>query len=217
LEIDNPNIVSYLGSYLIDARSYDLLYFRGDTHTNWIGSWFVYRYIVEKLISRGLSLHQPALNFSDLVPSIATYDGDLFTQISNNIKSEFNNRWGFTTGKDGFEVVTRLELSSDLRNAVRVNVPSKYQEWFTSRETIVYERVDKQGLIAVIFRDSTLDFCVDYLAQHFSRTVFVWHQGQVYIEVIEMEKPDIVLHIMAERFVISYKDFPAIASITANS
>ena len=77
----------------------------------------------------------------------------------------------------------------------------------------MYENVDKQGLRAVIFRDLTLDFCHDLIAQHFSRTVFVWHQGLIYDEVLEAEKPDVVLHIMAERFATSYPSFPAISSV----
>lgn len=211
---NNPEVVCYLGPYLADAKSYGQLYFRGDTHTNWLGSWFVYRFIADNLDRFGLTLHQKPFDFCELIPSIASYDGDLYVQTEPNLRKEFEKYWGCTSGKSGLEVVTQLQLSSELKCAVRVDVPLDYQEWFTTRETLIFERADKQGLKAVIFRDSTIDFCVDYLAQHFSRSVFIWHQGLVYLEVIEREKPDIVLHIMAERFVFSYNVFTSISTIT---
>jgi hypothetical protein len=210
---DSPDTVSYLESYLIDARSYGLLYFRGDTHTNWLGGWFVYRYIVDNLSRIGLLTHQKPFDFRDLVPSVASYNGDLSVQVDRDARAEFDRVWGFTTAEHGFEVAMRYELNSALRVAQTVEVPSEYQEWFNGRETFVYERSDKKGLKAVIFRDSTFDFCHEYLAQHFSRSVFIWHQGQVYVEVIEREQPDVVIHVMAERFIVSYNKFPAIATI----
>ena len=50
----------------------------------------------------------------------------------------------------------------------------------------------------------------DWLAEHFSRTVFVWHLGDVLQKVIEREQPDIVIQIMAERFVWTYPSRAAI-------
>lgn len=59
-------------------------------------------------------------------------------------------------------------------------------------------------LRAVIIRDSTAQYMIDFLAEHFSRAVFYWHQGAVFEDVIAAERPDIVLHLCSERFILSY-------------
>ena len=208
-----PNVVYYLEDYLKDVKSYGLSYFRGDTHTNWLGAWFVYKFIFDTISKYGLANDQELINFSSLTPSIGAYDGDLFTQITSQIKQEYDSVWGFTNGLSAFEYVIKLDIADTARRAYKVEVPNEYKDWFDTRETLVYERPDGIGKKAVIFRDSTLDHAVDLIAQHFSRSVFIWHKGLVYDEVIEMEKPDIVLHVMAERFVTDYTKFSSIASI----
>lgn len=213
LSTEFPSFVHYLFNYLQDAKSYGLLYFRGDSHTNWLGAWFVYYYIANLLCSEGYSICQQPLKFADLIPSVASYDGDLFVQLNDTVLNNYRCTWGNLLGKDGFEVTVQYQLAESNRKAWRIDTPLEYQMWFSNRETIVYERPDKAGLKAVIFRDSTADLCLDFIAQHFARSVFIWHQGLVYLEVIEREQPDVVLHIMAERFVTMYKNFPSISTI----
>ena len=210
----NPGHVFYLDDYMRDARSYGQLYFRGDTHTNWMGAWLAYRFVHRKLEHQRLLARSPAYALSDMVPAVASYDGDLWSQINGETKDEYR-RWNFLAATSGFELAIQLVLPQNKCKAGIVEVPADYQRWFSGRESFVYEREDGQGPRAVIFRDSTLDFCHNLLAQHFSRSVFIWHQGQVYDEVIQREKPDIVLHIMAERFVTSYPKSPVFAPLRA--
>lgn len=210
LEADCKGDVFYLQNYLRDARSYGQLYFRGDSHTNWTGAWFVYLYIVRHLVTKGLVPQKEIIKFADLLPTVAAYEGDLTVKLDPHLRKEFDDRWAATTARYGFEVTTKLEISGEARLAHRVDVPARYAEWFPSRETVAYERSDGLGPRAVVFRDSTLDFCHELLAQHFSRSVFVWHQGLVYENILREEKPDLVLHVMAERFVVRYPEFPPI-------
>jgi hypothetical protein len=212
-----PKAVYYLEDYLKDVKSYGLTYFRGDTHTNWLGSWFVYKFIIDTISNYGLAMHQKIINLSGLTPSHAAYDGDLFPHLASQIKQEYDSVWGYTNGLSAFEYLIKLDIPESARRAYKVEVPNEYKDWFDTRETLVYERPDGVGKKAVIFRDSTLDHAVDLIAQHFSRSVFIWHKGFVYDEVIEMEKPDIVLHVMAERFVTDYTKFSSIASIKKNN
>lgn len=44
-----PETVFYLADYLVDAKSYGFLYFRGDTHPNWLGAYFIYQYTIKKI------------------------------------------------------------------------------------------------------------------------------------------------------------------------
>ena len=213
MQLDNPDVVFYLDRYLLDARSYGQLYFRGDTHTNWLGAWFVYFFINQQLAKHGLVDDGELLRFRDLMPSIAAYDGDLTVQLDPKLRKEFDDRWGFTTSSYGFDLTIQLEIPNAARRARPVDVPDEYRAWFPSREVFAYERGDSKGLRAVVFRDSTLDFCHDLLAQHFSRSVFVWHKGLVYQDILDQERPDVVLHVMAERFVTRYPLFLPICSI----
>jgi hypothetical protein len=204
LREDFPTIVHYLEAYLRDARSFGQLYFRGDSHTNWHGAWFVYRFAVTRLMMDGLLSNTECISFSDLLPSIAAYDGDLWTQLNEPLKREFEKFWGFTSAQFGLEISIKVDLPKEKMLALRIETPRIYHEWFSERETLVYERSDGIGPTAVIFRDSTVELCHHLLAQHFSRAIFVWHQGAVYREVIELERPDLVLHFVAERFLIRY-------------
>src|SRR5205085_10165431 len=100
----------------------------------------------------------------------------------------------------------------------RMETPAEYRAWFKSRETIIYENENKTLPSAVIFRDSTLDFAHEYIAQHFSRVVFVWYLGQVVQPVLDRENPQIVLQIMAERFINHYPQHqPILSNIVTSS
>jgi hypothetical protein len=213
LQEDFPIVVQYLESYLRDARSFGQLYFRGDSHTNWHGAWFVYRFAITQLITEGLLSTTECISFSELIPSIAAYDGDLWTQLNESVKHEFNKFWGFTSAQFGLEISVKLDLPREKMAAKRVETPDVYHQWFSERETLVYERSDGFGPTVVIFRDSTVELCHHLLAQHFSRVVFVWHQGAVYREVLELERPDFVLHFSAERFLIRYPSVSPIDTI----
>jgi hypothetical protein len=63
----------------------------------------------------------------------------------------------------------------------------------------------------LVFRDSTADFLLDWLAQHFGETLFIRDRGLVHRDVIDELRPDLVIQIMAERFVGSYSQFPVFA------
>jgi alginate O-acetyltransferase complex protein AlgJ len=52
---------------------------------------------------------------------------------------------------------------------------------------------------AVVFRDSFANALVPYLSENFSRVVYVW-AGDIDPNAIDSEKPDIVIHEIAERF-----------------
>jgi hypothetical protein len=195
-----------LGDFLSDAKSYGQLYFRGDSHPTWVGAYLIYRHIVETL-STAKVIHNQAISLSQLQPVMAQYQGDLFTQTNTKLAAHFQKYWGFMSGAHGLDVLVSLILPGSARKAQKVSVPVEYRDWFRSRETLVYENTDRTLPRAVVFRDSTFQFVCDLLAQHFSRSVFVWHQGQVIRDIIEREKPEVVIHGMAERFVTRYPKF----------
>lgn len=206
--------VHYLESYLKDLKSYGLIYFRGDTHTNWLGSFFVYLYIIETIRNTVPGKIDPPFALSSLKAEIAAYDGDIYNQLNIEYQKDLNTVWKYVQSPVKFEILLKYSLPADKCTSFRVETPDYYLNSFNKRETFIYETSNTDLPRAVIFRDSTMDFNIELVAQHFSRSVFIWHEGNIYKEVVEHEKPDIVLHVMSERFLYQYKFRVPINSMT---
>lgn len=206
----------YLEDFLVDAKSYGQLYFRGDSHPNWIGAYFCYVYIVEKMnrvfASKGKKTLNP-LPLASLKPELAVFDGDLSVQLNDDFKSNLKWEWGLTRHQSGFESLVRYSLQDETAKARIQQIDDEYLSAEKERKTIRMTNQDAELPRAVIFRDSTTDFLIDLLAQHFSNSVFVWRDGLVFDDVVEKEQPDVVLHIMAERFLRSYPKTVAFAKL----
>lgn len=206
---DNEAVV-YLADYLRDAKSYGPMYFRTDTHPTWLGGFFIYRRIIEEVERSGFRIFGPPTRLEQMIGDLAGYDGDLLMQMREDHRKELEGIWGFYLPQDMRDHAVRYRLPESSRRARRLETPGDYVAMFDTRETYVFERDDEDGPRAVVFRDSTLDFAVDLLAENFSRSVFVWKDGQVFDHVLQREKPDVVIHVMAERFVSAYPTMPAL-------
>ena len=130
------------------------------------------------------------------------YSGDLYQQISKPSFDSFDEKysWCSLDGALGHDIKYSL-IDPDFK---RVSVPACYDKYQATRGAVVTESCGDGKPTVVVFRDSTCDFLVDFLSGHFKRAVYIWDKGNVYQDVIEIEKPDLVLHFMAERFVSSY-------------
>lgn len=199
----NVQNVYYLEKYLKSLKGFGQLYFRGDSHTNWLGSYHIYRHIHNELGKHNYSLGKP-IPLDELSVSIANYQGDLYSQLSNQQLEDVHGVWGPFNLKQSLEYDIKFSLKN--KNFKFVDIPEYYKKYSDERELIITENADANEISAVVFRDSTCDFIIDYLSTHFKRIVYIWHKGEVYKEVIEKEKPDIVLHFMAERFLRTYPD-----------
>gem|GEM_PF-1639406 len=213
-----PDVVSYPENLMKDVRSLGQVYFRGDSHANWLGAYFVYHHIVERLAAAGVKNARKALiPLHALTPSMVAYRGDLFTQLDPDYASIFKGAWKDVNFGPGFEYLTRYVLPEDAREAKPQPVEQELLDLLGERETFRFRHANNKLPKAVIFRDSTSDYLVDLLAEHFSESLFIWHKGHVYEDIIAKEKPDVVLHIMAERFVSSYAQRPAIVTLGLES
>jgi hypothetical protein len=164
----------YLLDSLLEHKVQGQLYETGGTHlTSW-GSYVVYRQIAQSLGLTPIGMHELAI-------SQEVESGDLSRRANSNLEV-FHPVYSVSNPS------TRL-----------ITPPSDWVEK-TSRPLFVMER-DVAGPRAVIFRDSMTAGFVDFLAEHFSRSVFIWRRGHVYADIIAREKPDIVIHISTERFV----------------
>ncbi len=209
LQEDVPRLVVDAETFLKRERPAGPLFFRGDTHMCWLGAWFLYRAIAERLADEHLLAREDILRFDALIPTIAAFEGDLTSKLALADRQRYEASIDRVLPAYGVELCIRLDLPLSLQQARSVNPGPLYSEKFPKRATVVYENARSNRPLAVIFRDSTSQYICPWLAQHFRRAVFVWHQGQVYEDVIAREHPDIVLHIMAERFVTSLPSSPA--------
>ncbi|MHC2107095.1 alginate O-acetyltransferase AlgX-related protein [Methylobacterium sp. CM6246] len=208
-----PDRILYGRRTLDDAKRICPVYFRGDTHTNWIGAWALYRSLMEPLQKTTPSIG-PLLSLRDLSSRVAYWDGDLREQMTTEQATAYDEQWCPWLTQWGLEQTILLEIPEQRRLARPVSVPAEYQQAF-HRPTYIYETSEQSKPRAVIFRDSTADLMHPFIAEHFSRSVFVWRDGIIYEDVINREDPDIVLHIMAERFVSAYWQSEPIASAGA--
>lgn len=200
---------SYPCDVLLDARSFGNLYFRGDSHANWLGAYFIYHHVVDTLnaalAKKTGKARKPPFRLAEMTPALASYGGDLFTQLDKEARSVFHGAWQTFNMGDKIEYLVEYKLPVGKRKAQPVPVEEGYLKLLGERETFRFTHPNKSLPKAVIFRDSTSDYLVDLLAEHFSESLFIWHKGLVYRDVIEKEKPDVVLHIMAERFLNQYE------------
>jgi hypothetical protein len=206
----------YLKDFLLDAKSYGHLYFRGDSHPNWLGAYFIYLFVAEKMNdaigSRGLKLKWP-LPLKALKPELAVCDGELSVHLNAEFKSVLAEEWGVLQPPGGFENLVRYTLPESAMEAKHSEIHDDYRALLGECATVVMNQNRQDLPRAVIFRDSTSNYFVDLLGQHFSRSVFLCGEGLVFEDVIEREKPDIVLHIMAERFLQAYPTTVAFARL----
>lgn len=198
-----PETVHYLLPRFEALKRLGLLFFRGDTHVNWLGAYHLYREAILALGARGAPVGAP-LTFHDLQHYVAGMEGDVLIQLPDAVKAEFEVDAALGRVGNMLELVISHTLPEAKKRAKRVETPEGYIPGGGGRETIIMEHADKSLPTALIFRDSTATLSIEFLAEHFSRSVFVWHDGDVIGELIDREQPDVILHFVAERFLATY-------------
>jgi hypothetical protein len=204
-----PQAVHYLGDRFEALKPLGLLFFRGDTHVNWLGGYHLYREAILAVAARGAPVGAP-ITFNHLQHFVAGMEGDVLIQLPEAVKAEFEIDASLSRVGNMLELVLSHSLPEARKRARQVATPEGYIPGGGGRETIIMEQQDKSLPTALIFRDSTATLSVDLLAQHFSRSVFVWHEGDVIGDLIDREQPDVILHFVAERFLATYPRATAI-------
>lgn len=190
-----------LRGVLAAAMADEQVYFRTDHHTNLLGSYHVYREL----------LLQASRYRSDLAPrerSEFAYEHwpDWRGDMSEKEKATLRDGVLVPLSEEESGPAERWDervmrhATEPLRARLVTEVPETH-EVSGSRPTRIYEVDDPTLPTAVIVRDSFAEQVVPFLAEHFRRSVFTWVPNPPF-DVIELEQPDIVLHLMAERFLI---------------
>ena len=208
LASDDMPFLHYCEALLKDVRSFGQVYFRGDSHANWYGAFFIYQAIIaavnKQLEKRKAVIVKQPFVLAQFKPFLAAYGGDIYSQLDKETANVFHGAWKALNLDNNLEYLVGYELKAEHRKAKRVDVEIDYLENLGERETFRFSHPNKSRPRAVIFRDSTAEYLVNLLAEHFSESLFIWHKGLVYRDVVEREQPDVVIHIMAERFLTQY-------------
>lgn len=204
-------MVTYPLDHLQAMKRHGLLYYRGDTHVNWLGGFHLYRHAIDAMRDRGFDLGS-GIPLSHMYVELAAWQGDVLVQVPEALKAQFESDADLWRPMVMEESLVQYTLHSDRRRAHRLPEPDVFRIGRPERETIVTEQADRRLPRAVIFRDSTATLMVDLLAEHFSRAVFVWSADDFIGDLIEIEKPDVILHFKAERFISTYPTTPAISA-----
>ncbi len=201
--------VLYLADRFEALKRFGLLFFRGDTHVNFLGAYHLYRETILALKANGAPVGDP-IAFSELQHFMAGMEGDILIQLPEAAKADFEIDASLGRVGNMLEVVVSHVLPEGHKRTRRVETPDGYIPGGGGRETVIMEHEDQSLPRALVFRDSTATLSIDFLAQHFSRSVYVWHEGDVIGELIDREQPDVILHFVAERFLATYPHAVAI-------
>ncbi|WP_420266273.1 alginate O-acetyltransferase AlgX-related protein [Candidatus Magnetominusculus dajiuhuensis] len=189
--MDNPtfNIID-LRDTLINAKHKGRLYFKTDTHWNSYGAFWGYQKIISTL----------GKDYPRLVPmDISGF------KVSHSVKS----------GGDLYRLLSVSDLYTDDKMDFkplslyksRDAVPGDYINTYRNPENpLIVKEVNDSGLPKiVVFRDSFFMHPLSFFAEHFRRSVYVWTR-EFDTDIIEKEKPDIVITEIVERNLYTLKD-----------
>ena len=198
-----PRQIHYLQPWFDRMKRLGFLYFRGDSHVNWLGGYLLYRHVIETMDAAGLTT-RPAIGFSDLLPELAGFEGDVFVQLDDTQRADFAKDADYARWRAMLEITLKYNIHPEKVRARAIPLSPEAQASFHGRDLAIYETDDSSLPRAVVFRDSTATESIRFLAEHFSRSVYVWHDGDVLADIIAREQPDIILHFVAERFLATY-------------
>jgi alginate O-acetyltransferase complex protein AlgJ len=162
------------------AKQHAQLFSKTDTHWNHRGAYVTYRTICRDLARRGLPvvpLEEEAIQWSrDVTP------GDLGSKLYPHVTS----------------TTVRAELVAHKSRNVFDNCVQNHGR------VLIFGQ-DSPGLTCVIFGESFTQNLLLFLKESFQRLVFV-HTSMLVSEILEVERPDVVLSTPLERFLLKVPD-----------
>jgi hypothetical protein len=166
---------------LLAAKEECELYPRTDSHWNYRGAYIAYLMFCEELAARGIDLD--LLEEKDLEWVEGTIDGGLGRKV-------------------------RPEPMTSPTTRVRIKQPRGrvlFDNEVNNHGRVIFCERDRPGPSCVLFGESFSDFLLPFLQETFRRLVFV-HTSMFVAEVLERERPDAVLSLPTERFLIRVPD-----------
>jgi hypothetical protein len=205
-----PALAGQLGTALIgsEVRLVDLhgplrsaalkgetVYYRRDCHWNWPGGLIASHALLEEVRSAGLaSAH---LDEDQLSWKSSSYRGDLVGKPRTRFLEGRLLQIDGGSEPDVLEADRRPDLEA---SGVRtVDTPEYLEVSKTRRSVVLINDRRTTAPRAIVYRDSFGEHLRPFLGAAFSRSVWLWRPS-IDITVIERERPDVVIQVVAERF-----------------
>jgi alginate O-acetyltransferase complex protein AlgJ len=176
---------------LLDQKKLQRVYYKTDNHWNALGAYCAYKIIINRL----------SRDFPELKP---------FPLTSIKFKTEIKNGCNLAVmmGLDSFildEYFIPELLQAQAKQAARRNYPVPPNFAKAAEYEIAYEQPGKPLPKAVFIRDSYGEALIPYLKENFSRSLFIFDAWQYMFnkEIIEAEKPDIVVLEIFEPYIFN--------------
>jgi SGNH hydrolase-like domain, acetyltransferase AlgX len=193
----NDGVVVDLTPGLVAARRGGRVFPRTDSNWSDRGAFFAYRELMKEAGKRVVDLGDPLLPGEAGFVSRGNYRGDLAA------KPKFDFLEGeLTPREDGGSWEEEIEVGdvSQLR-ALRMPAP-EHLEVTPGRAPHLYEIADAPELPrAVLVGDACCLALIPWLGENFRRLVFLW-TPEPPLEAIELEMPDLVIHVVSERLLV---------------
>ena len=173
---------------LIQAKPMGRLYFSADTHWNYMGGFIAYQEIIRKL----------AMWYPDMTP-MTLKDFTFGTAIKNDaeLARMLGLTWYLEEPYKTFQPIVPYK-------AKWVDAPPFYKaHGHEFPRLMVFQNSDKTLPKAVMFNDSLAWFLGYFLNEHFSRITYIYRvlgYDNFDPQVIDYEKPDVVISEIGERF-----------------
>jgi alginate O-acetyltransferase complex protein AlgJ len=167
---------------LLEAKTHHQVYYRTDTHWNNRGAYVGYQEIM-KVLCRWL----PEL---EVLP-ISAFEDVEYNEPGRDLSLILGMRQYFS---DRY-VDLRMKRPA-LASEARPGPPSGKLE--TTGGDILFEHPDKERPRLLMFRDSFASWLIPLLSESFSRSLYSW-QYTFDREIVERERPDVVIQEMVER------------------
>ncbi len=171
---------------LLAAKRQSLVYYRTDSHWNPLGAFIAYQAVMAQLQRAFPNLKTHTLTDFRIVPTKKM--GDIST---NMIKSNFT--------EDTFEMVPLFSR--------KVFTQSWRSHPSDNRFNLITANPDSTLPKLVMFEDSFSEALIPYLADHFSRGVYLWAYPSDE-SFYDIEKPDVVIIEITERLLAGLKLIP---------
>ena len=183
----------YLYEALAAAKDDGELYLRTDTHWNHRGAYVAYLAICRELERLGLPLPVVEEDWVEWWERPAL--GDLGEKLvsspgSADVRATLTRSW------------SRRTYDSEIRNHGRV---------------MIHEKDEEKQPVCLVFGESFAETLLYFLKESFGRVVFV-HTSMFVADVVARERPDVVLSLPIERFLIKVPDdADALATLAATA
>jgi hypothetical protein len=170
---------------LLREKAAERLYYKLDTHWNHYGAFIAYRELISE-VARDFPRVRP-LSITDFnIKKQPRKTGELGVMLA--LGSELEEENIILEPRGGYAALEAPYLYDE--------AGSPYASYGVTKET------NQDGLPGlVMFRDSFSSALVPFLSENFRRSVYLWtHNFSSALEVIEREKPEVVIHELVERF-----------------